>query len=551
MSLKMVALIRCKKSGAYIARKGIPADIRQAHQQLYGSYWETKFYAGGNVSAEEAKRRFAEWQAEVSARITSLRRTARGEGRALTHREAHALAGEWYTWFVALNETEPGSVSQWEDLACETLLARLTNAPKDYQARPEDREALDRDVTNRLAVRAHVADRALTGRFLLERGIVLTPEGRHRFLDAVAPELEMVALRLARHAQGDYMPDDRAARFPKYLPARSSGMTCWQLFEAWIGERKPKPSTVDRRRAVFLDLRERFGDRDIASISDEDAITWKDHLVVPRRSGRTINDVWLATAKGVFQWAVTNRKIASNPFRGLRVAYAKAPQERESRAFTKDEASTILGAALATQPRRLSPHYRAARRWVPWLSAYTGARAQEITQLRAEDVVEQGGTWALRLVPSAGTLKTGQARTVPLHEHLVAQGFIDFARSVGKGPLFYDGEAQAAQRQSDPTNPQKALAVKTREHLAAWVRRIGVDDPELSPNHSWRHLFKEIADRCGMLEKVSDAITGHAPATVGRSYGRPTLEVMAQELVKFPRFRLRTSAAGGCAADGT
>jgi hypothetical protein len=127
---------------------------------------------------------------------------------------------------------------------------------------------------------------------------------------------------------------------------------------------------------------------------------------------------------------------------------------------------------------------------------------------------------------------------VPIHEHLVAQGFLDFVRGVGKGPMFYNARAQASQRQSDPTNPQKALAVKTREHLATWVRKIGVGDPELSPNHSWRHLFKEIADRCDMREKVSDAITGHAPASVGRSYGRPTLEVMAQELRKFPRFVL-------------
>jgi hypothetical protein len=79
-----------------------------------------------------------------------------------------------------------------------------------------------------------------------------------------------------------------------------------------------------------------------------------------------------------------------------------------------------------------------------------------------------------------------------------------FVRGVGKGPMFYNARAQATQRQSDPTNPQKPLATKAREHLAKWVRKIGVDDPELSPNHSWRHTFKEIADRCDMREKVSE-----------------------------------------------
>jgi integrase len=202
------------------------------------------------------------------------------------------------------------------------------------------------------------------------------------------------------------------------------------------------------------------------------------------------------------------------------------------------EARSILRASLDTPPRRLAPYYKAARRWVPWICAYTGCRVQEATQLRAEDIVEQDGTQAIRLLPSAGTIKGGTGRTVPIHEHIIEQGFLAFVRNAGHGPMFYNASAQAAQRPSDLTNPQKALATKAREHLATWVRKIGVDDPELAPNHSWRHLFKEIADRCDMREKVSDAITGHAPASVGRSYGRPTLEVMAQELRKFPRFVL-------------
>ena len=80
--------------------------------------------------------------------------------------------------------------------------------------------------------------------------------------------------------------------------------------------------------------------------------------------------------------------------------------------------------------------------------------------------------------------------------------------------------------------------MKTRERLAAWVRKLGVKDREISPNHSWRHTFKQIAERHGISERVSDAITGHAPATVGRSYGAPTVDDMARELAKFPRYKI-------------
>jgi integrase len=138
----------------------------------------------------------------------------------------------------------------------------------------------------------------------------------------------------------------------------------------------------------------------------------------------------------------------------------------------------------------------------------------ELTQLRGADVVQQ----AIKLTPEAGTMKTRKPRTVPLHEHLVEQGFLDFVKAIGDGPLF-------------PGNPRGV-----RKRLADWVRSLGVDDPELSPNHACRHTFKQVAHRAGLSEKVIDAIVGHAPASVGRAYGEPTLADKAAALAKFPRY---------------
>lgn len=90
--------------------------------------------------------------------------------------------------------------------------------------------------------------------------------------------------------------------------------------------------------------------------------------------------------------------------------------------FYPDEQVTILRAALAITDTRKP--FNAARRFVPWLCAYTGARAGEITQLRGRDVIQEEGVWALRITPDAGTQKTNTARLVPLHEHLIAQGFV-------------------------------------------------------------------------------------------------------------------------------
>jgi integrase len=170
-----------------------------------------------------------------------------------------------------------------------------------------------------------------------------------------------------------------------------------------------------------------------------------------------------------------------------------------------------------------------------WLTAYTGARAGEITQLRGVDVEMRGEYYFAKLTPAAGPIKTGVARVVPLHAHLIEQGFLEFVKARGNGPLFYNPKADASQS-SDMLNPRAGRAVKARERLGAWVRRLGIDDPELSPTHAWRHTFKASAERADISERLSDYITGHAPATEGRRYGPPTAEDMAKAIRKFPRY---------------
>jgi integrase len=77
-----------------------------------------------------------------------------------------------------------------------------------------------------------------------------------------------------------------------------------------------------------------------------------------------------------------------------------------------------------------------------------------------------------------------------------------------------------------------------RSRLGIWVRSLGIADGEVSPTHGWRHSFKQIAARHNISDRVSDAITGHAPPTQGRAYGAPTLGDMADALKLFPRYKV-------------
>jgi integrase len=537
MAFAMPKLKRLK-SGAFSARKVIPKDVRDEYCALFNGGWEDRFYAKAGTSLGEAKRTFNDWLAEIERRISGIRDAAAGNGRSLTHREALALAGEWYQWFIKRYEDDPGDPEGWEELLDDMRQALLECAPawfrEDESLDPGWKWAEDEDV--QLHMRPLVADKAETAQFLASRGLALTAEARDRFLDAVADEFSAALQLLVRRANRDYTPDTRPERFPKFAPVpqvSSSGPSCFELFEAWIRAANPGTSTVDRWRAVFLDLQSHFADRSAGSITADEAREWKDRLVTEARSAKTVSDIWLVAARTVFGWALRERLIQANPFVGVTVTVPKKRRLRETDAFTPEEATAILKAALAIT--NTSSRFAAACRWVPWLCAYTGARAGEITQLRGVDVVRREGIDALCLTPEAGTIKTGAIRTIPVHEHLIAQGFLDFVKSRGGGPLFYNPE-KAPRASADPTNPGRPRAVKTRERLAAWVRRIGVNDPNVRPNHAWRHTFKQIAERHHISEKVSDEITGHAPLTIGRGYGRPTLVDMATALKKFPRY---------------
>jgi integrase len=238
----------------------------------------------------------------------------------------------------------------------------------------------------------------------------------------------------------------------------------------------------------------------------------------------------------VFGWAREHKRIRQNSFKELRVDVPRKVQKREDgRNFTAAEASTILKASLAYQKPN-TPTER-ARRWVPWLCAYSGARSGEIMQLRGGDIEARNGLYVMKITPDAGTTKSGKTRLVPLHEHLVDQGFIEMVQRVGKGALFFN-DSTPQRISSDTLKPVRSRAAIARGALGKWVRGLGVDDPEISPNHSWRHLFKRIADESGIPEKINDAITDHTQATVGRNYGQTSVEAKAEALKKFPRYKL-------------
>ncbi len=308
------------------------------------------------------------------------------------------------------------------------------------------------------------------------------------------------------------------------------------LLDGYVAEAKPAASTVKAWRRQVRAFVTFLGHDDANKVALTDVVAWKERLLhEPNSKGdvlsaRTVRDTYISVLKTIFKWATGNGKLRFNPTVGVQVLGKHKIVVRE-RGLSDAEAKLILAATMAPPPARLTPERALARRWVPWLCAYTGARVNEITQLRAEDVAKIDHIWTIRITPEAGSVKNGKARIVALHPHLVEQGFVQIAR-VRKGPLFYDPKRH---RGGSEGNPQYK---KVGEHLAQWVRDLGVDDPNVQPNHGWRHRFKTQARRVSMEPEVRDAIQGHVPRTEGEGYGDTPPEVSLREIRKLPQLQI-------------
>jgi len=352
MALRMAGLKR-RKSGAWGSRITVPEDVRAEYQALYRKHVDELFYAPADCPSRRAQVLFSEWQAEIKNRIATLRAKQRGECHDLTQRQARALAGEWYRWYVNRHEENPGQSCHWAKLR-EILLLLLEDVGGDPETRKIDREAPG----VREEIHPRLADEAKTAQFLASKGEALTPAAMALFLDAVIDEFLHAADLLQRRAAGDYSPDQHMhtlAEYRKAAPqsaAPGSRKTAVQLFEGYISASNLAAGSVIRWRVVFTTLDKHLAGRDFDALSDDEAQRWVAALVTRKRSAFTVMSVWVTALKAVGKWAVKQREIAINPFADCSVSVPKKTRHRETKAFSTEEIRLILTSANAIKNKK-------------------------------------------------------------------------------------------------------------------------------------------------------------------------------------------------------
>lgn len=516
-------------------RKAIPPDIQRILAKLPAAYRPRGWGKAeititlGTADSRKAAIEHARIQSEVLERFEVLEAFAKNGPRPVSQKEATALAGEVYSALAIGGEDDPGPAAVWRRaVAANEAAGQGRYGAASLKIGPPQ-EVRKWSMEERFG--------AMADAVLATKCLIVDLDSRTKLIEALAKALDDASRKLERNAEGDYSPDTKVAeRFPKWEKAGSARASITALFEGWKAEggRGDESNSVKRWRPIVRDLIEFVKHDDATRLTADDIIRWKDSLIAGGRDPRSVMRTNLAAIKTILAWGVDNRRVEFNAATGVKV---KAPikQQMREKDFTQPEVEAILRGTLDVRRGRQAEKNVLAKRWCPWLCAYSGSRITEMTQLRKEDFERIGGIWAMHVTPEAGGVKTGRPKVVPLHPHLIEQGILDFVASAAAGPLFYE---------PDPTKPggvSKRRAESVSGKISQWVRKeCGVTDPHIRPNHAWRHLFKTLCDMAGIEEKFSDALTGHVPKTVARQYGSGTrlVPVLYREICKLPRFEV-------------
>ena len=304
-------------------------------------------------------------------------------------------------------------------------------------------------------------------------------------------------------------------------------------------------STHEVERSL-RDLFELMGDMPIAAFDANQARLLKDRLsrcpqyfgLRPEFKGKTLLQVVesgstyktvtavtvnnrLRKLSAFMNWCKTNGYIQDNPLTGLKMMTGSAKEARLS--FEQHDLTTLLDLdALKTEARKHPWRY-----WIPLLGRYTGARLEELCQLRVDDFVEQQGILCIRIDDSSEGQKLKNAssrRMLPVHPLLVGLGLlrhVESARASGGHRLFPELEPVRGKLGHAPS-----------KWFGRYKAKRGIDDSKKT-FHSFRHTLIDDLRDAGVQDSLIKRIVGHedSAVTFGVYGSRTPLKAMQEALI--------------------
>jgi hypothetical protein len=244
--------------------------------------------------------------------------------------------------------------------------------------------------------------------------------------------------------------------FSKIPRPEPTGLSLQSLIDAYCSEKKISNAwvqkTVLEKEAHFELLKEILDQKldDISRLNVLDAKLVKDTLMrYPKNRnkifatrGLTLSEVLLVrpveiikrptinkhlqTYGDLFRWAKLNGHMNLALLDKVSIQKDRRASDTERTAFSHEQVGLILKEVLNNEHGLIQKPFHT---WGPLIGLYTGARLNEISQLRLDDIIEIDGIWCIRINDGEGQqLKTRAAkRSIPIHRALIAHGLLDHA----------------------------------------------------------------------------------------------------------------------------
>ncbi|EMK3394902.1 site-specific integrase [Vibrio parahaemolyticus] len=154
---------------------------------------------------------------------------------------------------------------------------------------------------------------------------------------------------------------------------------------------------------------------------------------LPTLSAESIKD-YIQKCSSFFEWCLQMEMTDINPFKGMR--FKKTRKDSEAKhAYNYRDLKKLFSTEIHTEKKYKHPHYY----WLPLLGLYTGARLNELCQLYKQDIYKQNGVWVIRIddkLDGQRLKNNSSRRLIPIHDKLLALGFIEYISSVQHERVF-------------------------------------------------------------------------------------------------------------------
>ena len=297
------------------------------------------------------------------------------------------------------------------------------------------------------------------------------------------------------------------------------------ILDRWATERGVVAKGKDTHRAVAEWFYARTERKPVELVTRQDVLAFKDKLLLEGQSVANTNTK-LSRLRTLLGWAYQNDLTASNVAERISVKVADGCKNKRL-PFSLPELQAIFASPVYANGERPAQGRAEAAYWLPLLGLFTGARLEEIGQLRVADVQrhrypDQDGKmlsgWFLNITETIdekgqeNRLKNAASeRLVPLHPEIERLGFITYVEQLKDqtGRVFPELKPNVYGR----------LTAKWGEWFGPYLRKVcGVTDKR-KVFHSFRHTFKDYTRRARMPEGVQRQIMGHAGKDVADDYG--------------------------------